>query len=85
MDMAIVGNDLVIDTSDLQQQEDLIVTMPGSIKQFPDVGVGAMNFLEAEDVAGFLQEVARQFTSDGILVKELSYASGLLNINAVYP
>jgi hypothetical protein len=84
-DLIIANNDLVIGTSDVQHQNDLLLTEKGSIKQFPDAGVGAASFLESEDGAGLLREIGLQFTGDGMDVKELSLtAQGIINVNAVY-
>lgn len=84
-DLLTANGDLVIGVSDQQHQQDLILSEKGSIKQFPDAGVGAASFLESEDVAGLLREIGLQFTADGMDVKELSMkADGTLYINAPY-
>ena len=84
-DLLIAGNDLVVGNSDLQHQQDLLLTEKGSIKQYPDAGVGSYKFLESEDEAGFLREIGLQFTADGMDVKELSVtADGKINVNADY-
>jgi hypothetical protein len=84
-DLSIVGNDLAIGVSDRQHQEDLILDEKGSIKQFPDTGVGAQEFLESEDESGLLREVSLQFTADGMNVKKVAYDSaGKLIVDAPY-
>jgi hypothetical protein len=83
-DIAISGNDLLIDTSDQQQQERLLLTEKGNIKQFPMAGVGTLVFLEDEDETGLLREISMQFSADGMTVKKLKMESGRLNVNAPY-
>jgi hypothetical protein len=84
-DIRIEGNDLFIGVSDQQQQERLLLTEKGNIKQFPTAGVGTRVYLESEDQAGLLSEISRQFTGDGMKVKELRIDSnGKLIINAPY-
>ncbi len=84
-DIKIDNDDLVIGLSDQQQQEHLLLTEKGNIKQFPDAGVGCLKFLESEDEGGLLREIGIQFTADGMNVKEVKVSStGKILINAVY-
>lgn len=84
-DVAISGNDLLIGSSDQQHREDLILTEKGAIKQYPDAGVGAYKFLEAEDPAGLLREISLQFSADGMDVKKVGLDdSGKIIIEAPY-
>lgn len=70
-DVTIMADDLFIGTSDQQHQQDLIMTEKGAIKQFLDVGVGAVKYLEAEDPGDLLREISLQFTADGMQVDEV--------------
>lgn len=84
-DIVIAGNDLVIGYSDQQHREDLIVTEKGAIKQYPDAGVGAYKFLEAEDPAGLLREINLQFSADGMQVKKVGISdNGNIVVEAPY-
>lgn len=84
-DLRIKNDDIVLGLSDQQHQEDLILDDKGSIKEFPDAGVGAIKFLEAEDPASFLREINTQFAADGMDVKRIGFdATGKLNIEAPY-
>ncbi|MFT3750972.1 MAG: hypothetical protein QM768_21845 [Agriterribacter sp.] len=84
-DLIVKNNDLLIGNSDMQHKQDLLLTEKGSIKQYPDAGVGAQTFLEAEDTAGFLREVSLQFTADGMQVEKLQLTQqGVLNVAAKY-
>lgn len=84
-EIQVANDDLVIDTSDQQQQQRLLLTEKGNVKQFPDAGVGALKFLEDEDEGGLLREIGLQFSADGMNVKELKVAdNGNILINAIY-
>lgn len=83
-DVLILNNDLAIVTSDEQHKEHLLTTEKGAIKQFPGVGVGLFTYLEAEDVAGLLREIAIQFSADGMNVKHISLQDSKLIHNAEY-
>jgi hypothetical protein len=83
-DLVIENDDLVIGVSDKQHQLHLIMAEKGSVKQFPDAGVGAGSFLESEDQAGLLREISVQFTSDGMDVKSVGVIDGKIAVNAPY-
>lgn len=83
-DMLMANDDLVIGTSDLQHQEDLILDEKGSIKQYPEAGVGAQEFLEGEDDGGLLREISLQFTADGMDVKKLGVVDNKIAFIAPY-
>jgi hypothetical protein len=83
-DLRIEGDDLVLGVSDQQHRGDLLVTDKGAVKQFPDAGVGAQKFLEAEDKAGLLREIALQFGADGMTVRKLSIEDGIIYPDAPY-
>lgn len=84
-DLVVKNNDLFLGNSDMQHKQDLLITEKGSIKQYPDAGVGAQTFLEAENVPGFLREVSLQFTADGMKVQNLQINDqGILNVAAKY-
>ncbi len=84
-DIAISNDDLLIWLSDQQQQERLLLTEKGDIKQFPMAGVGTLKFLESEDEGNLLREISLQFSADGMNVKEVSVnEQGHILINAPY-
>jgi hypothetical protein len=84
-DMQISNNDLVIDVSDQQQQERLLLTEKGNVKQFIDAGVGTLKFLEAEDNGSLLREINNQFAADGMTVKQIGFNDeGNIILNAPY-
>jgi hypothetical protein len=79
------NGDFVLGESTTQHQQLLIMTTKGAWKENPLVGVGAMQYLENEDNAGLLNEIRKQFTTDGMTVTKIAYeVTGKLLINAAY-
>jgi hypothetical protein len=68
-DLMIKDGDLVIGYSDQQHIKDIITANVGWWKQFPQVGVGVMSYLNS---SGKQQEIERsvriQLTADGYIV-----------------
>lgn len=85
-DLGIANNDLQIGFSDLQQQEHILVAQKGSVKEFPDLGVGIENFINDSDIDGLLSEVRAEFEKDGMTVTKIDYNEndGQLNYDAKY-
>jgi len=83
-DLQIIADDIAIGRSNEQHKEHLLITEPGSIKEFPTAGVGLFGFIESEDEANMIATVRRQFASDGIDIKSISYSKGKLLINGDY-
>lgn len=83
-DLATKDGDLHVGESDTQHKELLVVTGKGSWKEFPATGVGAADYLEAEDAAGFLREVRTQYNADGMQVKEIGFDGNKLKTDASY-
>lgn len=83
-DLAFEKDDLHAGTSDVQQKNLLLVLDKGSLKEFPDAGIGAANFLETDDAAGFLREIRKQFIADGMEISQLGFNDQTLRIDAEY-
>jgi hypothetical protein len=83
-DIDIASDDLVIGLSDEQHREHLLLFEKGALKENLGTGVGLATFIEAEDEAGLLREVAVQFSADGMKVKSVSLENNLLKTNAPY-
>jgi hypothetical protein len=85
-DLHISGSDLLIGDSDAQQQRILLVAQKGSIKQFPDTGVGLLNYLNSSDINSMIREVRHQFEKDGIQVSAITYdeSTNVLTYDAQY-
>lgn len=81
----LFGNgDIVTGVSDQQNMDLLIRCAKGSFKQYPDATVGAADYLEDEDEAGFVNEIRRRFTEDGITIEKIKTEEGKLKIDAGY-
>jgi hypothetical protein len=78
------NGDIKTGESDQQHQNLLIVCAKGSFKEFPATCVGANEFLENEDAAGFLREVRTQFTNDGMTVNKIVFEDNKLKVDANY-
>jgi hypothetical protein len=78
------NGDIRTGLSDNQHKRHLLLCQKGSFKQYPATGVGAADFLESEDEAGFLREIRAQFTADGMTVRELKLTGEKLEIDASY-
>ena len=72
-DLLIKNGDLVIGDSNVQHQNTLLITQPGSFKESPDVGVGLENFLLDDDSAGLKDKVREEFIKDGQKLNSISY------------
>lgn len=83
-ELQIDNGDLMVDDSDLQNQLLLLLCSKGEIKQHPSTGVGIMNYLENENPTELLEEIRRQFRSDGMKVHSLGFVNGKLAIDANY-
>lgn len=85
-DLATVNGDLQLGFSDLQHQEHILIAQKGSIKEFPDLGVGIQNYINDSDIDGLLSEVRAEFKKDGMVVTKIEYDEneGQLNYDAKY-
>jgi hypothetical protein len=84
-DISWANGDLVVVESTLQHQKDLLFLDKGSLEEFPTSFVGAANYLESEDVSGFLRESRSEFVKDGMTVDVMKLdADGKLITQAKY-
>src|SRR4051812_5394597 len=80
------AGDFSIGFSDEQHQEHLLVIQKGTLKEFPECGVGIENFINESDINQMLEDISTEFTKDGMEVKSISYneLTGELNYDANY-
>lgn len=85
-DVKIDNGDFVVDESDGQHQEHLLVFQKGALKDEPQVGVGIENYLNDDDVDAMLRELRSQFENDGMAVNAVVFDEALKNLdyNAQY-
>lgn len=85
-DLDLTGADLNIGVSDLQQQELIIISQKGALKDFPERGVGIENYINESEIEEMVTEVKAEFTNDGMAVEKINYneADGNLDYTANY-
>ena len=72
-DVTLLNGDLNIGISEGQHLEHLLIAQKGSVKQFPDTGVGIENYLNESEIDDMLREVRYQFEQDGLTVNAVAY------------
>jgi hypothetical protein len=84
-DLLFENGDLVVAESTDQHQADILFAGKGHYREFPDLGVDLMNWLEDDalgDLAGVIQQ---EFEGDQMQVNKLKVTqSGKVNIDAEY-
>ena len=83
-DIDISSGDIVYSRSTEQHQRDLLICDKGHLKEKPEAGVGAANYINDEDPESFLRLVRREFIADGMTVIKVAMNSENLNIDADY-
>lgn len=84
-ELAIDNGDFIIDESDVQNQQLLLISDKGDWKENPTVGVGIKRWLSDDEPAGLLAEIKKEFQRDGMKVKDLSLTDDkILNVDAHY-
>lgn len=73
-DLLIVDGDLVIDVSDDQHQEHIIIADKGDFKETPELGVGIINLLSDDDPVSILIEIKKNLEYDGVKVKNVKFS-----------
>lgn len=83
-DLKIVNGDFVIGTSDVQNQQLLLLTFKGEWKEKPTMAVGAAGFLKDGDAQGLAAEIKQEFERDGMTVKGIQVTTDKINVDAAY-
>jgi len=84
-ELACTDGDFLVGISDNQHKHLLLKLNKGALKEFPTSCVGAANYIEAEDPAGFLREIRNEYKNDGMEVQKLGFdVNGILSIDADY-
>lgn len=84
-DLELGSGDIRYGESTGQHKGDILAASPGDFAQFPEVGVGAVDYLLGENPGLFLRAVSRQMIADGIRVKSTYMApDGELIIDGEY-
>lgn len=83
-DIELGTGDLVYAESTEQHQQDILVADQGHYKEFPETGVGIMNFLQDNDPENLLRTIRKQFTKDGIKVRHIGIEQNQIHVTAGY-
>jgi len=83
-DIDLSTGDLQLTEPTGQHQRDMLIATQGSYKEAPIVGVGAINYLNDNERAGFLRAVNRELARDGMNVRSISMPGRELIIDAEY-
>lgn len=85
-DLDLNTGDLLEAESTRQHQRDLLLSGKGHIRQKPEAGIGAVDYLQDNDPEALLRATRKEFTSDGMKVKKVSFdqATNDLNVEASY-
>lgn len=83
-DLKFADGGLVIGEVNQQNIALLLLSTKGDAKDYPDRGVGMINFINADDTIGLISESRVQLTMDGAKVKTVKYQDGQLKIDAQY-
>ncbi len=77
--------DFAIGDATLQNQKLLIVCNKNEVKRHPTVCVGAITFLDNENVDELIRETRKEFVKDGMTVKSINgRGDGRMNVDAAY-
>lgn len=85
-DLDLSAGDLLEAESTYQHQRDLLLSDKGHIRQKPEAGIGAVNYLLSGDPEGLLRTTRKEFTTDGMKVTKVSLSENTndLNVEASY-
>lgn len=83
-DIDLSAGDIVMTESTRQHQRDLLLAVKGGNKEFPAVGVCAVDYLHGGDSLALLRACRKECARDGMKVNEVAYRNGELIIDAAY-
>lgn len=78
---------LGVGRSNEQHQQHCLIAQKGSVKQYPDAGVGIENYLNGDNPDELLNMVRAEFVKDGMKVNSVAYDENTkqLDYEATYP
>lgn len=79
-DLDVSTLDIRIGISDLQHQEHIIVAQKGSLKRYPDRGVGIVDFVNDSEIDALTSDVRAEFEKDGMTVEKVNYSEDTTNL-----
>jgi len=83
--VAVNNGDFVVDVSDEQQQNLLLICDKGDFKESPTVCVGVQRWLNDDEPEDLLAEIKKEFQRDGMTVNNLILTDDkILDVDAHY-
>lgn len=76
-DVDFSGGDISMATTERatgQHKRDILMASPGDFKEFPRLGVGAVEYIQG-DTEMFLRDVRKQMQADGITVIQVAFST----------
>ncbi|HEX8576686.1 MAG TPA: oxidase [Flavobacterium sp.] len=80
--LTFANGDFATGQSDQQHVEDIIDLQPGEIKEFPQIGLGAINYIKRTITADeFKRDLKIQLNMDGYANPVIDTSNGIENLN----
>lgn len=84
-DLLIKNGDLLIDYSDNQHQEHIILANKGDFKETPEIGVGIAQLISDDDPMSVLIDIKKNLQYDGMNVRNVKFEEdGKITIDGSY-
>lgn len=83
-DVDLATGDIQMTEPTEQHKRDIILSAKGDNREYPVVGVCAVDYIHDNDPMALLRECRRQFAGDGMKVREVGYENGELIVDAAY-
>lgn len=71
-DIDVSTGDILYCESTDQHKKDILLADKGGYKESPEIGVGAVSYINDTDPENFFRAVRREFTRDGMKVTKVS-------------
>jgi len=76
------NGDFLVEESDGQHIQDILIAAPGHYKQYPLLGANITNGLNGSNTIEFKRNIRLQLESDGMEVETINFNNDQININA---
>lgn len=71
-DIDISSGDIIYSESTSQHQKDILLADKGHYKESPEIGVGAINYVNDTEPENLYRTIRKEFTRDGMKVTRIS-------------
>lgn len=78
------AGDFSVGDATIQNQKLLLILNKNEIKQYPTACVGATEFIDDEDPNELIREIRKEYTKDGMRIKDLTNNNGKIGVDANY-